>query len=68
MPIFYRAGFKLHPRPADLNVSFPEVGIDRCLTYVEPERLLEISQGHADAFGCMSNICLTPVAEVQSFL
>ena len=48
----------LHPRPANFNVSFPEVRVDRGPFHIVPECLLEISQGHADVLCRKGDICL----------
>lgn len=64
-----RKGFQsLAPRPGRLNVTLPDIGVNRRLCDVPTEVLLQFLEGAADISSSVSHVRLATEAEVDGLL
>ena len=59
----YKSG--LHPRPGRLDIAFPDIGVNRCLSDVPTEALLQFFERAADVSSCVGHVRLATEAEVN---
>ena len=62
----YKTG--LHPRPGSLNITLPDIGVNRRLCDVPTEALLQFLDGAADISSGVSHVRLATEAQVNCLL